>query len=1443
MSAAEPLAAVEDVPATTDGDLPTDVVGAPVNRNLAPAHQLLFSQDDGSSAASTVLTGTTADLSATGSATQEQTRALERPEYPTSAGRFLDVLHDSVLAFQLTQAGPQSLLQLVSSNAMAETASAGWNQLTPIGVPANGMTVVLNAGIDAATGDPGLPVVNAAIGDSADLGTQVVAQAGISGTPGFAGQWTILGGSANELGLVGFSLVNRADGLCLDVGDQSDGSAAVVTAVCDNGLGQKWDYAYGPGGNVKLLINEQITTGIAVSDDIPGWEPGTTAPLIVGPGISMPVGISQVVEPGSIAPSWSALNPTGESTAPFDLATGDLDSAVDASGNFHDEAAVAYVGADGSAQIDVIDYNANDDHLLVTSAALGVIGAGSSGKRGSLTIDSADLDGDGGNELVVSFQDGSGALHLALLEYAADPDTGARTLTVLAADTAVPNGAGSGPLNGYSDSTAWDFDGDGIAEFVLGFVGSSSASLARVTFDSTLSITGAAAGYLDEWSSGRGRMHLATGAFQTAADDPLGHRQLAAGWWTGIQTGLPGERGLIFTPLVAVISDPATAIGTGIVASDMTPGDSPVSLIPSWELEMPDVPEWPYWDVTPEDGFALTAGAFGAPAPGTAWSVAAASTQGLFTVITPSTGIVQQNDNRGPYLPTPSLTAYDRAGDSMVVGPPLVLTVQNLVDLQLVGGQPPAHADWLNGEFVNISRNEDFSLQLGSSSTDTYENSSSHESNSTYQITENADVKATASEGIPGIEEGEASLEVKQSFDYTWNTVSTSLSSNSSSTTQTVTQTAVDDDIVNAEVQDFRILRYPVLSTSSYDNPEAGADCGTGCYGYWDVVIPSASGDVHPIRSSGRSLAYFQPPWQNGNALSYPAIQDGAVPIDDLGSYTDSSGATQQATLFNQNNTLAGTKSMAELDVDTSTSTSTSETSTKSWDVGVDVTAGVSVQAGFGPFGKGQVDASLEGGFNASKASTNTTTGSTTNTHSGTFELNMPEVAEDRGYDVAAAYYYSTGGYPKVTYAVDVTAVKESQEWWTDNYGQKSDLALNLPDNSLLTYDSHNYLGTVVWNDEQSRQLIRGFTATRPVDPSSPTTSGAIYATAPNAGDPVFFNVDVHNYSLDSLDAPFTVDFYAVPVDGQNLNVTGPAQPIGTQTVGGIAAQSDVTVTSPEWDAVGPSNGSGSQNWRIFVVLDAAGAIPEVHEWKPTDAGDAPCPTSSVQDGSQLIDPMTGTADQLACGQNNQGYGEIVVMSGDVQADAVSTADRANVQLAGAGLTTGNPDDLTIGVESDIPSVIAGESVTGLVHATADSDSRDQQLVLVYDGDPSEGNVIAATYLRGVSAASGGHATYTWTPTTPGVHELHQVVLGTAAAGDKDEQIVRVNVVDPADGGGDPTPPTDPGSSPQPSSDASGSNGGRLASTGFDAVILVAIALAAMGLGGIAVLRRRRRVG
>jgi len=238
---------------------------------------------------------------------------------------------------------------------------------------------------------------------------------------------------------------------------------------------------------------------------------------------------------------------------------------------------------------------------------------------------------------------------------------------------------------------------------------------------------------------------------------------------------------------------------------------------------------------------------------------------------------------------------------------------------------------------------------------------------------------------------------------------------------------------------------------------------------------------------------------------------------------------------------------------------------------------------------------------------------------------------------------------------------QESKQFWHQYYGQAPDPALNLPYAILLKRPNPYKAPSVpAFNTLPVAQLIRGFQALQPVDPSSPVTSGQPYATSPTAGDKVTFAVKVHDLSLvDSGRVP--VYFYAVPVDDGDLNVRREPRLIGHATSAPIPAQGMVTVKSPEWTA--DANGKSIQQWRIFVVLDPDDKLGEIHPRKggapcPKTALDPDAPAGTIKDGV-MTDPMTGKPSTLACGQNNQGYGLITVLGRGGQGGADGARTRS----------------------------------------------------------------------------------------------------------------------------------------------------------------------------------------
>ena len=126
-----------------------------------------------------------------------------------------------------------------------------------------------------------------------------------------------------------------------------------------------------------------------------------------------------------------------------------------------------------------------------------------------------------------------------------------------------------------------------------------------------------------------------------------------------------------------------------------------------------------------------------------------------------------------------------------------------------------------------------------------------------------------------------------------------------------------------------------------------------------------------------------------------------------------------------------------------------------------------------------------------------------------------------------------------------------------------------------------------------------------------------------------------------------------------------------------------------------------------------------------------------------------------------------------------TAANPARAQLNGGGVVDQDPDHLALTETSDVPTVPANAPVTLLVHASSDALTDSQPEVDVFDGPVSDGKLIAIRHLAGISPNGGGTVSFSWTPTTPGVHELHEVLLGRSVTGQDDEQIMRVNVAQP----------------------------------------------------------------
>ena len=173
------------------------------------------------------------------------------------------------------------------------------------------------------------------------------------------------------------------------------------------------------------------------------------------------------------------------------------------------------------------------------------------------------------------------------------------------------------------------------------------------------------------------------------------------------------------------------------------------------------------------------------------------------------------------------------------------------------------------------------------------------------------------------------------------------------------------------------------------------------------------------------------------------------------------------------------------------------------------------------------------------------------------------------------------------------------------------------------------------------------------------------------------------------------------------------------------------------------------------------------------------------EDSAVLEDPKTGHPEKLEIGQNNQGWGEVVIdnkeatppplakaarakPSGGSSPFSVATAQAAESeeQTGGLGLALG---DGALAVEtpkgkyvSDDAQAEVGRPVRIRARLSSDHDTGRNETVILMDGD----RVIGTQVVRGVPDDGGGEAEFRWIPTKKGEHRLE--VRTAAAIGVKD---------------------------------------------------------------------------
>ena len=509
---------------------------------------------------------------------------------------------------------------------------------------------------------------------------------------------------------------------------------------------------------------------------------------------------------------------------------------------------------------------------------------------------------------------------------------------------------------------------------------------------------------------------------------------------------------------------------------------------------------------------------------------------------------------------------YTNAG--IRLGAPVHIVIEDQITPLVVMQEPPKHMDYTlvdPGKYgvLNLTRYFDFYTNFFNSQTTGTGVSSSQKAESTSALSTKSDFsfgykcKTPVSKSDTTVQFELAAQEATAKTDETLNE---SYSSSSSS----IKAATNGDDYVAYRCRTVDIWRYPVLGQKGLQGGEQ----------IWLSVSVPAPQTV--MNFTGMQVPWFQPPWSNGNLLSYPSDRtqlDDYAEIAKLGEGQDF--------LISRNKTSWEVGWTQE----TKKEKTHTEKVTHQSDTGFSLSEKFKV---FGFHGDTSVSFSSSTDDSSEKSSTETNTFSTETSFSMESPGTFTAINNSNAYVVAPFAYKSPAGVLKVAYTARIP--QGNLAWWYARYAQAPDVALNLP--CVWTMKEEN-----VWEWDESplnnpnARRIRGFFI---YDASGDMEGDAISTT-----QPVLLRCRVHNFSMaapnnaDPTARNVVVRFLVAPYT-PSTQTEGPRKLIGNVTVPAIAPWGGLgknwTFADMKWDVTQVSDG----HYRIYVILNPDKTLPEL---------------------------------------------------------------------------------------------------------------------------------------------------------------------------------------------------------------------------------------------------------
>jgi hypothetical protein len=500
-------------------------------------------------------------------------------------------------------------------------------------------------------------------------------------------------------------------------------------------------------------------------------------------------------------------------------------------------------------------------------------------------------------------------------------------------------------------------------------------------------------------------------------------------------------------------------------------------------------------------------------------------------------------------------------------------------------------------------------------------------------------------------------------------------------------------------------------------------------------VLP---GPILDFTGGGLNFDWYQPLHENGNILSYPAPSDTTFAAD-VGTYDipcpkDASDCNPDGTKTIEGpmvpaslQFLAATSGSIKLDYKNETGSGNTFKYQHKFAVSADVKTGLVAKT------PGTVTKfSLKVGFSSEASWSSMRTSDSSTTSETGITVAHTSVSSTQAYAFYPVFYTTQDGTIKVAHAVDPLGSATGSSFWAGLYGVKADPALNLPLRFRPEYKRNMVVGWLP-NLLISRKQMRGFfVMSNTPDPVS--GEYVILGQAPVAGEQVRLSAIIYNYSTAVVFTNCQVTFSAVKYDRNSDTESGPRIPIGSTFVS--LPPRGHTAAQVVWDTTdfGPAPAGASQEYRIYVRLNYDGAIDELYP--PED------PNRTYAPGlPQGLDP----------GQNDEGFGYATVVAKSV----ASGQAPVHLYLGPQPLMVQGPSGLT--ATPIIEQV--GAQLRLRAQVCASRSSSDLTDLLVFDGPPANGQVLAWKRLFVPDARRCDATWFDWVPSTPGQHTLTAEVI------------------------------------------------------------------------------------